>query len=193
MRAGGRRAQILLLADEAHTDGGRIDADIAAIVDVSVATVERVRRRCVEEGLEAALECRVQANRKPRKRDGAGEAARTTIACSDPPEGRAGWTLILLGERRVEMGVVESIATETVRVALKKRLEAVAVPFLVHSTPEERRLRGGHGGCSGCLSPGLRRRYRPGVRRRSVQATDEGGAYGGAGGTGTAGSYRLRV
>ena len=50
-----RRAQILLLADEARTDGGRIDADIAAVVDVSIATVERVRRRCVEEGLEAAF------------------------------------------------------------------------------------------------------------------------------------------
>ncbi len=67
-----------------------IDADIAAIVDVSMATVERVRRRCVEEGLEAALERRVPANRKPRKLDGAGEAALTMIAGSDPPEGRAG-------------------------------------------------------------------------------------------------------
>ncbi len=76
----------------------------------------------MEEGLEAALERRVQANRKPRKRDGAGEAARTMIAGSDPPEGRAGWTLTLLGERLVEMGVVDSIATETVRVALKKTL-----------------------------------------------------------------------
>ena len=78
MRAGGsaeqrRRAQILLLADEARTDGGRIDADIAAIVDVGTGTVERVRRRCVEEGLEAALERRVQANRKPRKLDGRGK------------------------------------------------------------------------------------------------------------------------
>ena len=111
-----RQAQILLLADEARTDGGRIDADIAAIVDVSIATVERVRRRCVEEGLER----RVQANRKPRKLDGAGEAALTMIACSDPPEGRAGWTLTLLGERLVEMGVVDRISTETVRGTLKK-------------------------------------------------------------------------
>ena len=117
-----RRAQILLLADEARPDGGRIDADIAAVVDVSIATVERGRRRCVEEGLEAALERRVQVNRKPHKLDGAGEAALTMIACSEPPEGRAGWTLTLLGERRVEMGVVDSISTETVRCALKKTL-----------------------------------------------------------------------
>ena len=141
------------MADEARPDGGRIDADIAALVDVSIATVERVRRRCVEEGLEAALERRVPANRKPRKLDGAGEAARTMIAGSDPPEGRAGWTLTLLGKRRVKMGVVDRIATETVRCTLKKRLEAVAVPSMVHSTPEECRLRGGHGGCPGCLSP----------------------------------------
>ena len=118
-----RRAHILLLADEMRADGGRTDADIAAVVDVGTATVERVRRRCVEEGLEVALERRVPANRKPRKLDGAGEAALTMIACSEPPEGRAGWTLALLGEHRVEMGVVESISTETVRVALKNSLK----------------------------------------------------------------------
>ena len=120
MRVGGRRNGGGRRFCCWRTRRGRIDADIAAIVDVSIATVERVRQRCVEEGLEAALERRVQANCKPRKLDGAGEAALTMIAGSDPPEGRAGWTLTLLGERRVEMGVVDSISTETVRGTLKK-------------------------------------------------------------------------
>lgn len=72
------------------------------------------------EGLEATLERKVQANRKKRLLDGAGEAKLTMLACSEPPPGQARWTLRLLGERLVELEVVESISTETVRRTLKK-------------------------------------------------------------------------
>ncbi len=115
-----KHAHILLLADEDREDGGRTDADIASVLGVGPSTVERVRKRCVEEGLEAALERRKQVNRKPRKLDGAGEAKLVALACSAPPEGYARWTLRLLGDKLVELEVVDSIHKETVRKALKK-------------------------------------------------------------------------
>ena len=117
-----KHAHILLLADEDREDGGRTDADIASVLGVGPSTVERVRKRCVEEGLEAALERRKQVNRKPRKLDGAGEAKLVALACSAPPEGHARWTLRLLGDKLVELEVVDSIHKETVRKALKKTI-----------------------------------------------------------------------
>ena len=82
-----------------------------------------MRKRCVEEGLEAAVERRTQVNRKPRKLDGAGEAKLVALACSAPPEGHARWTLRLLGDKLVELEVVDSIHKETVRKALKKQFQ----------------------------------------------------------------------
>ena len=119
-----RRAHILLLADRGRAGGGRSDADIADILGVGTATVERARRQCVMEGLEAALERRKQRRRKPGKLDGAGEAKLVMLACSEPPEGCAGWTLKLLGERLVELDVVDSISTETVRRTPKKTISS---------------------------------------------------------------------
>ena len=82
--------------------------------------MELVRRRCVEEGLERALGRKEQMNRCPRKLDDQGEAHLVALACSQPPDGRAGWTLHLLAEQLVEREIVESISTETVRRCLKK-------------------------------------------------------------------------
>ena len=118
-----KHAHILLLADEDREGGGRTDADIiASVLGVGASTVERVRKRCVEEGLEAAVERRKQVNRKPRKLDGAGEAKLVALACSAPPEGHARWTLRLLGDKIVELEVVDNIHKETVRKALKKTI-----------------------------------------------------------------------
>ena len=97
------------------------DEEIARALRVGTATVERVRRRCVEEGLEAALGRRQQLNRRQRKLDGAGEARLMAMACSQPPEGRAAWTLRLMADQLVECEIVGSISTETVRQTLKKR------------------------------------------------------------------------
>ena len=118
---------MLLLADEDREDGGRTDADIASVLGGGASTVERVRKRCVEEGLEAAVERRKQVNRKLRKLDGEGEAKKlVALACSAPPEGHARWTLRLLADKLVELEIVDSIHKETVRKALKKLFEAVA-------------------------------------------------------------------
>jgi transposase len=115
------RARILLKADQA--DGGPAwdDARIADALGCGRRTVERVRQRLVEEGLEAALTHKPQA--RPRRQpvlDGAAEARLIALACSEPPDGRAGWTLRLLADRLVELEVVESVSYETVRRALKK-------------------------------------------------------------------------
>ena len=113
-------ARILLLCDENQADGAMKDEEIARALKLGTATVERVRRRGVEEGLEAALGRRQQLNRRQRKLDGAGEAHLIALTCSQPPEGRAGWTLRLLADQLVECEIVESISTETVRQTLKK-------------------------------------------------------------------------
>ena len=113
-------ARILLLSDEGQGDGVMKDGDIARSLQVGRATVERVRRRCVAEGLERALGRKEQLNRRQKRLDGQGEAHLIALACGEPPEGRAGWTLKLLADRLVEREIVESISPETVRQTLKK-------------------------------------------------------------------------
>ena len=113
-------ARILLLSDEAQADGGMKDEEIARALQIGCATVERVRRRCVEEGIEAALARKEQLRRREKRLDGEGEAHLIALACGEPPEGRASWTLRLLAERLVQCEIVESISTETVRQSLKK-------------------------------------------------------------------------
>src|SRR3954470_681863 len=111
-------ARILLHADQGEGMPGRIDAEIAKAVGVSVATIERVRQRFVEEGLEAALSPRPPRRLYPRKLDG--EARLIALACSPPPEGQARWTLRMLAERMVVLGHVETVSHETVRTTLQQ-------------------------------------------------------------------------
>ena len=113
-------ARILLLSDENQAGGAMRDQDIAQSLRVGTATVERVRRRCVEEGLERALGRKEQLNRRPKKLDGEGEAHLVALACSQPPSGRAGWTMHLLADQLVEREIVDRINPETVRRCLKK-------------------------------------------------------------------------
>ena len=113
-------ARILLLSDENQVDGAMRDEDIAWVLKVGSATVERVRRRCVEEGLEAALGRKQQLKRRKKKLDGQGEAHLVALACSQPPEGRVSWTLQMLADGLVAREIVDSISTETVRRTLKK-------------------------------------------------------------------------
>jgi transposase len=115
------RARILLKADQAQGGPAREDARIAEALDCGLRTVERVRQRFVERGLEAALERKPQDRpSRQRKLDGAAEARLIAVACSAPPEGRARWTLTLLADKLVELEVVGSVCDETVRRVLKK-------------------------------------------------------------------------
>ncbi len=113
-------ARILLKADTNQESGGWIDEAISKALDISIPTIERVRRLFVEQGIEAALTRATPSNTKTRLLDGEREARLIAIACSQPPEGQARWTLRLLAERMVELEIVESISHETVRQTLKK-------------------------------------------------------------------------
>ena len=113
-------ARILLMSDESRSDGGMKDADITSALGVGQSTVERIRKRCVEEGVESALNRKKQLRRRQKRLDGEGEARLIAMACGEPPEGRASWTLKLLADQLVECEIVETISTETVRQALKK-------------------------------------------------------------------------
>lgn len=114
-------ARILLKADAAPKGPAWIDARIAEAFDVSIRTIERLRERFVEQGLEAALG-RKQQDRPSREPilDGKAEARLIALACSAPPQGRARWTLRLLADRLIELEIVDTVSTETVRQALKK-------------------------------------------------------------------------
>jgi len=113
-------ARILLKADTNQSDGGWIDEAISKALDISIPTIERVRRLFVEQGIAAALTRQPPSNRKSRKLDGEQEAYLIAIACSQPPEGQARSTLRLLADRMVELEYVENISHETVRQVLKK-------------------------------------------------------------------------
>ena len=109
-----KRALVLLKADEGLPDHG-----VACALLISRATVGRVRRRFVNEGLQSALNERPRPGQK-RKLDGRQEAHLVAIACSDAPQGHTHWTLQLLADKVVAMGFTESICLETVRQILKK-------------------------------------------------------------------------
>ncbi len=111
-------ARILLKADENGPEGGLLDADTATAVEVSIATVERVRQRFVEHGLESALERKAPDRQYTRCLDGAAEAKLIALTCGDPPAGCLRWTLRLLANQLVELEVVESVSHETVRQTL---------------------------------------------------------------------------
>jgi len=110
------RAQILLKADD-----GLTDEEIADELDVALVTVERVRKRCCERGIAASLDRkRQEVPSRPRKLDGASEAQLVRLACSEPPAGRARWTLSLLADQLVELRVFDSVSKSTVQRGLKK-------------------------------------------------------------------------
>lgn len=114
-------ARILFKADAAEGGPAWPDDRIAEALDVSTDTVGRVRRRFVEEGLEAALVRKKQARpSRERTLDGRAEARLIALACSAPPAGRKAWTLRLLADRLVELEIVEAVSHETVRRVLKK-------------------------------------------------------------------------
>ena len=114
-------ARILLLADTNREEGGGWkDLHISEALNISISTIERVRQRLVESGVEAALSRKAQKNRQLPRLDGKQEAHLIALTCSSPPEGQGRWTLRMLADRMVELGYVEAVCHETVRQTLKK-------------------------------------------------------------------------
>jgi transposase len=116
-----KRAQALLKADASADGPGWTDSRIAEAFEVTVVTVENLRKSYVLEGLEAAVERKKQCrpSRQPVL-DGAKEARLVALCCGTVPAGHGRWTLRLLADKLVELKVVERISYETVRQALKK-------------------------------------------------------------------------
>jgi len=112
-------SRVLLKADEGKHGPGWTDDEIAEALEIHRNTVHNIRKRFVEQGLEAAVN-RKKLPPRLRKLDGAQEARLLAVACGPPPEGRARWSLRLLADRLVELDVVDTISYETVRQTLKK-------------------------------------------------------------------------
>jgi transposase len=117
------RARILLLADEnprgISRGMGKTDKEIIEVLGVSARMVAATRQRFAEAGIQEALNEKPRSGRPPRF-TGRDEAELTAIACSDPPEGYGRWSVRLLSDKLVELGIVDSISRETVRLMLKK-------------------------------------------------------------------------
>ena len=107
-------AQILLKADISDKAPGWTDQQIAGAFDITVRSIERIRKRLVEYGLDGAIS-RAKGGGSKRKLDGAQEAYLIALACSDPPEGRCQWTLRLLADKMVELKYTDTLSYETVR------------------------------------------------------------------------------
>lgn len=114
-------AQVLLKADAGGHGPSWTDERIVEAFEIGARTVQSIRKRFVEEGLDAAIERRKQC-RPSRQRvlDGAKEAKLIAVCCSKAPAGRTRWTLRMLGDELVRLEIVESISHETIRQALKK-------------------------------------------------------------------------
>ena len=144
-----RHAQVLLLVDEGGDGPGHPDRMAAERVELHPRTIERLRQRCVLEGLDAALERRHRSRERSRVLDGEAEAHLVAIACEGPPEGCARWTLHLLADEMKKRRVVASVSHETVRRVLKKRRQTLATQDVVHPAEAGRGVRVRHGAGAG--------------------------------------------
>jgi hypothetical protein len=115
------KARILLKADASDAGEGWSDSRIVRALETSPSMVYRVRKQLVEEGFEAVLSRKPRATPAvPRIFDGEKEAKLIALACSKPPKGRARWTLRLLENKVVELGIVDRASDSTIGRTLKK-------------------------------------------------------------------------
>jgi transposase len=115
-----RVAYILLNCDEGKYSDKVTNEQISKVLKVGMRTIDRVKKKFIEEGFEAVLERRLSTRVYDKKSDGDVEAKLVTLCCSEPPRGFAKWSLRLLADKMVELKYVESISHVTVRSVLKK-------------------------------------------------------------------------
>lgn len=120
-----RNAYILINTDTGEHSDKVTNGQVSKVLKVGMRTIDRVKKRFVEEGFEACLARRPTSRVYERKLDGDVEAHLISISCGEPPQGFANWSLRLLADRMVELEYVESISHESVRTLLKKRVEAL--------------------------------------------------------------------
>ena len=154
------KARILLKTDISDAGDGWSDERIVEALETSLSTVCRTRQLLVEDGLNAALK------RKPRERasitpifDGEAQARLIQLACSQAPAGHARWTLRLLEQKVVELGIVPRASDNTIGRVLKKRSQAAPEATMDDPARRQRGVRGGDGrradGLHACARPGL--------------------------------------
>lgn len=114
------KAHILLNADCNEKQSAHSDQEISDTLNISGATIERVRKTFVEAGLDASLNRKKREQSGYQKFDGEKEAHLMALACSEPPSGELRWTAKLLADKLVELNHFENISDETVRLVLKK-------------------------------------------------------------------------
>lgn len=115
-----RAAYILLNCDEGEYSDKVTNKQISKVLKMGMRTIDRVKKKFFEEGLESVLERRLSSRIYDSKVDGDTEAKLVTLCCSKPPEGFAKWSLRLLADKMVELNYIESISHVTVRSVLKK-------------------------------------------------------------------------
>ena len=122
-----RNAYILLNTDKGEFSSGTkmINEEIAKVLHLHMRTIDRVKKRFVEEGFRACLARKPTTHIYEKKIDGDAEAHLISIACSEPPKGMAKWSLRLLADKMVELDYIDTISHESVRKVLKKRVEAL--------------------------------------------------------------------
>lgn len=156
-----RRARILLMADEGHPSGHRLDVEIAESVGLCTRQVVRIRQKFVREGVAPTLTRKQRATPPtPPKFDGKAEAKLVALCCSTPPEGHQRWTLSLLVDELCRLQVVASVCPETVRRCLKKIASSRG-----GANGSASRKRIGHG------SWPIWRRFSTSTARRTTQST----------------------
>ena len=149
-------ALILLNCDEGSFQEQRSTNEvISQVLNLSMKKIDRVKKRFVEEGLEAALEGRRGDRVYERKADGDVEAHLVALSCTEPPEGFARWSLRLLADRAVELGFVDSLSYETVRRVLKKRNPTLEDARMGDSAGAKRGVCRRHGTCPRLLQASL--------------------------------------
>jgi len=115
-----RKALVLLNCDEGDFAEKTTNAVISKVLHVGMRTIDRVKKRFVEEGLESVLSGKPSGRIYKRKMDGDAEAHLIALSCSDPPEGFCRWSLRLLASKMVELQYVDELSHEAVRQVLKK-------------------------------------------------------------------------
>src|SRR5216684_1715351 len=188
------KARILLKADVSQNGEGWSDNRIIGALETSASMVYRVRKQLVEEGFEAVLSRKQRATPGvARIFDGEKEAKLIALACSEPPKGRARWTLRLLEKKVVELKIVDRASDSTIGRTLKKHSPAPPPTVLGHSAEGQYRVRSRHGGRAGRLHATARSRSSAGVPGREFKATPRGDARADPDEAGTPGALRLRV
>lgn len=120
-----RNSYILLNTDRGEFSERVTNVEISKVLKVGMRTIDRVKKRFVEEGFESCLQRKPTTRIYDKKVDGDAEAHLISIACSEPPKGFSKWSLRLLADKMVTLNYIESISHETVRTVLKKRIKAL--------------------------------------------------------------------